>query len=373
MYFLAMLGSRSDLKVSLLTRRPHIFSKEIVSINTTNGEETVGKIHAVSSKPEDLIPDADMIIILVPSNIYPSEIKLIEDYVKQGTIIGFIPGTGGVEFLANNLMKKGCPIFGSQRVPSGTKVIEPGRIVNSLGSRKDLRVAAIPSTITEDVCDVLKELLQIETVALPNYLAVTFTPSNPILHTSRLFGLFHNYQSGKEFDENLSFYKQWDNFSSEILLGCNDELQACCKKLSKYDLSKVSSLREHYEIANVPGANDVEKMTYKISHLVYLKDLVPMNKTEKGKYVPNFESRYFTEDFPFGLTVIRSFCGICGIKTPYIDKVLVWYDVMFDKKFYSNGEFCGCGLKNLPIPQNYGISNINDVYKYYEQLEAIFI
>lgn len=371
-YFLALLGSRPELNISLLTSRPEKFGYEVISLNTTNKIETVGRIAKVSSDPEEVIPSADMIIILVPSNTYPGYLNKIAPYVQPGTILGFIPGTGGVEFLAKPFIERGCPVFGSQRVPSGTKVIEPGHKVESLGSRKDFRIAAIPGSITKDVCAVIGGLLQINTVPLPHYLSVTFTPSNPILHTSRLYGLFHNYTEGEEYNENLSFYKQWDNFSSEVLLGCNDELQSCCIKLSQYNLSQVSSLREHYEICRVPGNTDIEKMTNKIRSLVYLKDLVPMLRIDSGKFIPNFESRYFTEDFPYGLSILRSFCGICGTETPYMDTVLGWYDRMFTKNYYFNGKFCGKGLDELPLPQNYNISSLEDIYMYYDKLEALF-
>ena len=365
-YFLALIGSRGDMRVSLLTRQPEVFQHEIVSLNTTNGMETVGIVDRISSNADEVIPDADMVLFLVPSNTYKMYLDKVKMAVKPGTVLGFIPGTGGVEFAAKYFMDKGCPVFGTQRVPSGTKIVKKGYKVESLGSRKDLRVACMPSRLTGDVCRVLGELLQIKTIALPNYLAVTLTPSNPILHTSRLYGLFHDYNQRIEYNRNLSFYKKWDNLSSEMLLGCDDELQMCCKSLTRYDLSQVLPLREHYEIDRVSGDTDIERMTNKIHHLDYLKDLVPMYQLKNGKFVPNFDSRYFTEDFPFGLAIIKAFCEICKINTPYIDKVLEWYDSLFQKGYYINKKFIGEGLKGLPIPQNYGITDIESLYSYYE-------
>lgn len=365
----ALIGSREEYSVSILTSTPELFGDRIESIDANNNEITVGKLKKASSDPADVIPDADMILFAIPSNAYKNYLDKIFSYVADGTVLGFIPGTGGVEFLAEKfILDKHCQVFGTQRVPSGTKLICKGKSVNSLGSRKDLRIASISSDCNAEICDLMSYLLRIDCVDLPNYLAVTLTPSNPILHTSRLYGLFHDYVPGQEYPKQLSFYKKWDEFSSKMLIGCDAELQDACKKMNRYDLSGILSLKEHYEISAMPGNTDVEKMTNKIRQLVYLKDNVPMIEQENGTYIPNFESRYFTEDFPFGLCIVKDFCRLCGVETPHIDCVLGWYDKLFHKEYYLLGEYSGCGLKELPLPQNWNIDSIEDLYAYYEHL-----
>ena len=48
-----------------------------------------------------------------------------------------------------------------------------------------------------------------------------------------------------------------------------------------------------------------------------------MKRVEEG-WIPDFESRYFTEDFPFGLQYIKSIAEQNDVLTPTIDKVLAW-------------------------------------------------
>ena len=55
-----------------------------------------------------------------------------------------------------------------------------------------------------------------------------------------LYGLFHDYQEGDSWDRILSFYKEWSLLSSEMLLGCNAELQTCCRLLDAFDLSGIA-------------------------------------------------------------------------------------------------------------------------------------
>ncbi len=316
-YLIAAIGQNTDLRVNLLTSTPDAFRGYIQSINTVNGEITVGKLNKASSDPSQVIPDADMIIFTVPSHTYEQYLKTIRPFTAPGTIIGFIPGTGGAEFVAKDFVtKKKCMIFGTQRVPSGTKIAIRGKEVNSLGLRKDLRVGAIPSSITDDVCSVFNSLIGIKTIALPNYLSVTLTPSNPILHTSRLYGLFHDYKANFSYSQPLSFYKRWDDFSSRILLGCNQELQELCSRLDGFDLTWVVSLKDHYEVNTELDGGAIEQLTRKIRSLPFLKDQVPMLKVGDEKYKPDFGSRYFKEDFAYGLCIVKSFCEISRLETP---------------------------------------------------------
>ena len=47
-------------------------------------------------------------------------------------------------------------------------------------------------------------------------------------------------------------------------------------------------------------------------------------KQVEGGWVPDFASRYFTEDFPFGLRWIKQLASYHIIETPIIDEVYKW-------------------------------------------------
>ena len=47
-------------------------------------------------------------------------------------------------------------------------------------------------------------------------------------------------------------------------------------------------------------------------------------KQVEGGWVPDFESRYFTEDIPFGLRWIKNLSFENDVITPHIDKVYNW-------------------------------------------------
>ena len=79
-----------------------------------------------------------------------------------------------------------------------------------------------------------------------------------------------------------------------------------------------------------------------------------MLKTDDG-FIPDFQSRYFTEDIPYGLLIIKSVAAITGTATPVIDTVITWAQEMMHKEYIVGGKLVGKDIAETPIPQNAGI------------------
>ncbi|HBT18164.1 MAG TPA: NAD/NADP octopine/nopaline dehydrogenase [Firmicutes bacterium] len=270
-----------------------------------------------------------------------------------------MPGSGGSEFYCKELIERGCILFGFQRVHGIARIKEYGKSVYDLGKKNELYIAAIPTDKTEEVCRLMEDLFDMKCNPMPNYLNVTLTPSNPILHTVRLYTLFRNYKEGMYWDKLIDFYAEWTDEASKLLIACDKELQTMCHRVNGLDLTSVRSLTEHYE------SETPEQMTAKISNIIAFKSIkMPMLITEKG-YIPDFKSRYFLEDFPYGLCIIKSFCEIVGLETPCIDKVLMWFERIAEVEYYVNHRFIGGDLNKLPLPQNFGIIAVKNIVEYY--------
>lgn len=87
----------------------------------------------------------------------------------------------------------------------------------------------------------------------------------------------------------------------------------------------------------------------------------PMKETGDGKFVPDFHHRYLTEDIPYGLSVIRGIADIAGVKTPNIDKVLLWAQERVGKIYLENGELKGSDVATTRAPQRYGLLTLKEV------------
>jgi len=357
----AELSLAKKNNICLLASKAHLFSTEIIIDDWNDNTQKKAHIDLITADKQKALGNADLILITVPANAL---LKLAEDiypYVQKNTIIGMIPGSGGTEFILSKFRQKGCIIFGMQRVHSLGRVKEYGKIVMNKSRKPKIDIAVLPKEKSQETSKLLSNLFQMPCDSLPNFLNITFTPSNQILHTSRLYHLFNDYYEGKTYNRQSYFYKEWDDESSITLLNCDKEVQSICKKLPEFDLSGVKSLLTHYEVKNY------KEMTYKLSHIpAFQISLTPMLKIGDGKYIPDKNHRYFTNDFPYGLCIIKGFAEILKIKTPTIDKILKMYEKFASVEYFVNGEFKGKDLIKTGIPQNFGITTHNDVINFYK-------
>lgn len=362
-YLIGKVGQNSNNEVRLLTSQEGFWSDKIEVLNRDGNILYKGLLKKVSSNPKEIIPGSDVIIFTVPSHIFPDIIERINNYLTEDMILGIVPGCGGKEyFCIEYLKRKNLCIFGLQRVPAITRIHTNKHSVYCFGEKSKLFAGIVPgSKVKIDLPMFLSNLLNIECNILPNYLNVTLTPSNPILHTSRIFSMFRDYEKDTvAWKKNPQFYWDWDDVASEILFECSKELQKLCNKLKPIDLNGVVFLPKYYE------SNTPHQLTEKLKSIEAFKGILsPLIKTNDG-YIPDLSSRYFMEDFSYGLCIIKGMCAVCNVNTPMIDKILYWYSNIFNLEYFVNNKFIGKDLGKLPLPFNYGIDSYEKIIEFYK-------
>lgn len=276
------------------------------------------KIDGVTSDLEDAVKDADVLFVTYPAFAFGSLGDKLDKLINEPKMIGIIPGSGGAEFAFKKLIDKGCTLFGFQRVHSIARLNQKGKSVCMLGRKDDISVGVIPQSKAAEVSKLMSDMFKMPCNALPNYLCLTLTPSNPVLHTSRLFTMFENWKPDIVYDRNILFYEEWTDYASEMLILCDGEVQEFCERIP-LDLKQVKSLKEHYE------SDTIGKMTEKIQSIKAFKGLTsPMKKEEDG-FVPDFDSRYFTADFSYGLKILIDISELFEVQCPNLKKMWNWY------------------------------------------------
>lgn len=320
----------------------------ITEIN--ENDETVGTVNGVgfTSDLKFAIENAKYIIITYPAFMLNSIAEKLDGIIDNSSIICVFPGTGGAEFAFNKLIMQGVTLAGLQRVPYIARVKDICKSVKMSGKKTELFLATVPKSRCSEVCDDFEKMFSIPCHSLPNYLSVTFTPSNPILHTTRLYSMFKDNSSDYEYDRNFLFYEEWDEKSAEILIACDKELQDICNTIDGLDLTNVVSLCDYYE------SHTPVEMKNKLSSIVAFKGIgFPMKQNEKGKWVVDWKSRYFTADFPYGLAIIKAFADILNVNTPNIDRVIEWYKGVGKEKLFDLNEYSVDGLNDIINLYNY--------------------
>lgn len=306
-------------EVTIHTSKPDRFTKDIEVFTKDEKILFKGTLSKITNDWKEAIDGADLVWVTVPPQLFVETAKAMEPFVSEGQMIGIIPGAGAAEFAFESLISKGVRFFGLARVPSIARVKEYGKSVYMLGPAPELLIGSIPAKNAKQICEEIQPLFQIKCRPVANYLAVAFTPSNPVLHTSRIYGMFKDYIPGNHYPTNELFYEEWTIDGAEILLNCSDELQQLCKAIPM-DMRDVESMQSRHNIRTP------EELATRICSLDRLKGLYsPVVKDEIG-YVPDFNSRYFVSDFPYGIKIMIEVANLFGVPTPTMDTIWEWYE-----------------------------------------------
>ncbi len=311
----AVAATDSSCQVSILSGHPNQWGHRIVATDPS-GKQYHGEIEEVSSDPSCLIPGADIVLLCLPGYLIENSLRQIKPYLNSSTAVGSIVSSTGFFFQAHRLFPSSIPLFGYQRVPYIARVANYGHSALLLGYKKEVSIAVENNSDAESLRATLERLFHTPTQLLHSFYEAALTNSNPILHTGRLYSMWHSWD-GTPFDHQILFYKEWNVDSSQTLIDMDNEFMSLLEKLPVRK-GAIPSLLEYYE------STDAASLAAKIKSIPAFQSITaPMKETASG-WVPDFSSRYFTEDFPFGLKYIKETAVLHQIPTPVIDRVLSW-------------------------------------------------
>lgn len=352
--------SHPEFKVSLFTRKPELFASEIKCNDIEQKISYYVKPDVISNLPEIAAENADIIFIALPHFAIERAFEDIAPYVSSNAFVGVLPGGGGCEFFFNKYFDNNKTLFGFQRVPFTAKLETYGTETNLKSWKPFSVVGTLNPQRIDKACEYI-ERCGLKTKKSSNYLEIALTPTNPILHTSRTYELFGKHNMNYVYNEKFKFYVGWTDNASIILFGMDRELHNLLDAMDGINTTAIRPLSEHYE------SPTIEALTAKINNIPTFQTVFAPMKDVEGGYVADVTSRMFTEDFPWGLAVIRSYFELFKIAAPTMDKVLGWYADYMGLEWYVDGKFCGKDLKNTGVIQNYGIKTKDELLFIYNR------
>ncbi len=353
-----LLSQSKGLEIRVLTRKPALWHGSI-RVRDEQGRVTNGRPRLISDQAGDVIPGADLVILALPAYARAAVLETITPHLGGDVWIGSFPGSGGFDWVAQQALRETSArvsIFGAQRVPYISRIIRYGQEVFGSAKKEGIAIAAIPRSRSIEIASILEDILHMPVTRLNHFLEITLATSNPILHPARMYTLFHDYKAGRFWQEPILFYEGWDHAASQLLIKMDREVHDIFARIP-LNLSGISPLLKHY------GVRDAQALTRKISGIASFRGIpTPMLETGHG-LIPDFQSRYFTEDIPYGLLIIKGVAAITGTATPTIDTVLAWAQEMMHKEYLVAGKLVGRDIAETPIPQNAGIVTTSDLIR----------
>ena len=325
--------------VHLLTNNPEKWSSSI-TIDSIDGKKITSSLSKISNNPKDVIPSSEMILFCLPGFAINEVLLKIKDDISPNAIVGSIVSNTGFFIMAKAVLEDRFRLFGFQRVPYIARISQYGKSADLLGYKKNLKVAFTGIKNTFEIAAEFEKMFDTPVIVLKNILESTLSNSNPILHPSRLYNLFHDWNPSRVYDREILFYESWNDESSKLLIECDNEFQEIISKLS-VDMDEMPPLLKHYD------SSDAESLTQKIQSIIAFKNIkAPLLAVENG-FILDTNNRYFVEDIAYGLAILKCVASILKIQTPQIDKLLEWGQKIIGIELIHNHLLTGKDVENI--------------------------
>lgn len=309
------LAVKSGYKVCILTRHPESWGKQL-ELSLPDDKTIVGNLDVVDNNPLNVIPKADVVLICLPGMYIREELEKIKPYLRKDAVVGTVVSSTGFFFQAHDVLP-GVSLFGFQRVPFISRIIKYGHKASLLGFKKSLNVVIENYEDVEGLTKKLAEMFDTPVNLLDSFYEVSLSNSNPLLHTSRLYTMWKDWQEGVYYSTQSMFYEDWTINAAQLYIDMDNEFQHLLRTLGIKEGS-VPSVLDYYE------CQDAESLCNKIRSIEAFKGIKsPMKETPQG-WIPDTSSRYFTEDFGYGLRFIFELNKKHSIYSPNINKVFNW-------------------------------------------------
>lgn len=312
----AFLGSKPQVEVSLLTTAPERWAHS-VRVSDCYGRVYEATPRCISASPEQAVADADVVLLCLPGFAIHDVLARIVPWLPKKAWVGTVVSSTGFFFEALEMLPPQQVLFGFQRVPFISRVIEYGRSAELKGYKESQRIAVEHTDDKEQVVDFWRQMLGTPVTLLGSYYDVSLSNSNPLLHPSRLYSLWKDWRPGVVYDNAPLFYEDWTDLASATLIDMDNELQTLLTRLPVTPGSIIPIL-EYYE------SHDAASLTAKIRSIEAFKGIPSPMISVNGGFVPDFDNRYFTEDIPYGMRFIITTAHQVGLSLPVTSMVYEW-------------------------------------------------
>jgi hypothetical protein len=339
------------------------------------------RIRSISADPAEVIPRADMVLILVPAFAHAAVLRRIAPHLSDATVLGCMPTRGGFEFEAAQFgvrrAGKQPTIFGLQTLPWSTRVTTAGELVHIGAVKREVLLAALPASRAGRIARKLARILGIRVIPSQSFLGMTLGNPGQFIHPGLMYGHFRSW-SGEEYD---------GDSIPMLYAAATDEMGELVDRLSREALNVADRIEQW--AGGVLRLGDAIAPTHDWLRRAYwhaTSDMstagacfrtgpiqlrkAPMIESRPGKFIPDFGYRYLGEDVPFGLVPTRALAEIAGVETPTIDDVITWAQSLLQRTYLTGDGLRGTDVRQLPIPQNYGISTLSDLIDW--QSDGVF-
>lgn len=379
------LLNNSGFEVSIYTSRPQQWASNIeLEWHDPSGKVLgcyEGSIKKASNNPAELFTDADYVVFCMPVHKYRVALHEIAPYLNQNktVFVGTIYGQGGWNWMVDEIKKEfhlnNLVTFAFGLIPWICRIIEYGHKGVTYGCKSVNYAAVYPNHFFKQVNEELLEKICFkwfgkgQVVQSDNFISLTLSVDNQIIHTSRCLGLYKvNGPTWKKKEDVPWFYRDYDDVSAQLLADLDADYtcirnaikRLCPEKDFSYMLDYLALERFSYQSQNT----DVKESFVNSQTLVSIG--TPVVENNDGLWELDRNHRFFLDDIYYGNMIAKWMAEQLGIKTPTIDDILQWAQLVRGEHFIDSDNNLLLDSKDLSspfkcgIPSVYGFNSIED-------------
>ena len=377
--------SGAGFTVNILTRRPKEWSPKIDlqlhSIHGETQEEFSGSLTKISDNPAEIIPQASFVILCMPVCKYRIALHGLAPHLAKDkeVFVGTIYGQAGFNWMVDEIKKKfdlsNITTFAIGLIPWICRIIEYGKVGVTYGCKEFNIVAVSPpnrfselnNLFLKNICE--RWLKKGHFRQADNFLSLTLSVDNQIIHPSRCYGLFLKYNGKWANKEDIPyFYRDYDQKSADLL----QELDADYSKIREAIKIKYSELDFQYMLDYL----GLERLSYRSENTDIRESFTtsptlgaikpPTIQLESGEWIIDKDHRFFTDDIHYGLCIAKWIADQLFLDVPTIDSIIDWAQQLRNEKIIEGNKLL-LGSESLTtefmsgIPPVYGLNSIDDI------------
>lgn len=375
----------SGFDVYLYTSRPGSWHERIeLEWRDSDGNlcgQYSGVLTQASDRPNDLVPLADYIVLCMPVHQYRVCLDKIGPFInKDKTVfVGAMYGQGGFNWMVDEMKTRysldNIVSFAFGLLPWVCRVAEYGKKGIVYGGKAVNYAACHPKSYFDQLNEELFENVGYKwfgkghTEQSDNFLSLTLSVDNQIIHISRCYGLYKVYGPYWQNKEDVPmFYRDYDDVSAALLAKLDSDYSKVRNAIVdrfpgkdfKHMLDYLALERFSYQSQNT----GIKESFVNSSTLVSIP--TPVVQNPDGFWEIDRNHRFFLDDVYYGICIAKWMAERMDIKTPTIDSLLRWAQSVRNEKIIDNNNELILDSKDLcepfksGIPCYYGFKDIDE-------------
>lgn len=369
-----------------MTRRPDEWDDKIVCEITDMDNKVSNTIEGHLAKkskfPEEVIPDATVIIFCMPVHTQREVLSRIGPFIdksKTNVFVGTIYGQAGFNWMVHEMEKEqnltNVVCFAIGLIPWICRTLNYGSKAANYGGKQVNICAVTPAEKFDELQELVLDDISMNILGVGkfvqacSFLSLTLSVDNQIIHPSRCYGLWKTC-GGKwsSIEEVPMFYRHFDDLSADIIKKIDNDYSSIRTAVKKHfpdrpftymlpylDLERLSHTSNHIDI----------KSSFKNSKQLGLIK-TPTVTGENGIQELDINCRFFTDDIPYGLLIAKWVGEQLDVATPFMDEVIRWAQNLrgehwLDKDGKLDMKYCLEHKTQSGIPPSYGIESIEKI------------